>query len=96
VRISGAELLEAGYALAPPALPGLGNCFNTGLCAWLCHHRGALQIALGVETVLLLVLIALYRWLNRQMEQEGLDADEVSAYDQPGHDAPIVVRRGVT
>lgn len=81
VRLSDSDLLEAEYVITPAdtpsPLPSLGNCFNTGMCTWLCRHQRALQVALGIETVLLLVLLALFRWLNFQMQREELDSDEV-------------------
>lgn len=72
---------EPSLLLEPEqAAPGLRNCFNTGLCAWLCAHRRGLQWALGLETLALLGLLALYARLNRAAAHARAleeDADQV-------------------
>ena len=75
---------EAGSLLEPEQAPALRNCFNSGLCAWLCAHRRGLQWALGLETLALLGLLALYTRLNRA-------AAHATALDQLDHQ----VRRGL-
>lgn len=73
-----AEALGAAATTQKPA-PALGNCFNSGVCEWLCAHRAGLQWALGLETLALLGLLAFYARLNRALgrQQQGLDEDEV-------------------
>ncbi len=39
-RIAEADLLELADSLEKEA-PSLANCFNSGLCNWLCQHRQA-------------------------------------------------------
>lgn len=74
---------ETGLLLEPePAAPALHNCFNSGLCAWLCTHRRGLQWALGLETLALLGLLALYTRLNRAAAHARAleeDTDQVTA-----------------
>ena len=63
------------------AAPALRNCFNSGLCAWLCAHRRGLQWALGLETLALLGLLALYTRLNRAAAHARMleeDTDQVT------------------
>ncbi|KAK9906469.1 hypothetical protein WJX75_002462 [Coccomyxa subellipsoidea] len=77
VRVSDVDFMQIGEELLLQA-PSLSNCFNTGICSWLCKHRRMLQYALGVETVLLVALFAFYARISRQAAQAGLDADEES------------------
>ncbi len=46
VRVSDVDLLDLAQEVAMEA-PSLGNCFNTGFCAWLCKHRCSTQISRG-------------------------------------------------
>ncbi|CAL8462066.1 g1597 [Coccomyxa elongata] len=77
VRVSDLDFLQVAEEL-PKQAPTLSNCFNTGLCAFLCKHRRMLQYALGVETVLLVALFAFYARITRQAAQQGLECDEES------------------
>ncbi|EIE24363.1 hypothetical protein COCSUDRAFT_47246 [Coccomyxa subellipsoidea C-169] len=78
VRVSDVDFMEIGEEVLQQQAPTLSNCFNTGICSWLCQHRRMLQYALGVETVLLVALFAFYARISRQAAQQGLDADEES------------------
>lgn len=42
VRVSEVDLLDLAQEAAQES-PSLGNCFNSGLCAWLCKHRCSTQ-----------------------------------------------------
>ena len=61
VRAGDMSLLEAAQGTdAHKQAPALHNCFNSGVCEWLCVHRRGLQWALGLETLALLALLAFY------------------------------------
>lgn len=40
VRVSDVDFMQIGEEL-PLQAPSLSNCFNTGICSWLCNHRCA-------------------------------------------------------
>ncbi|CAK0771560.1 hypothetical protein CVIRNUC_003872 [Coccomyxa viridis] len=61
----------------------LANCFNTGICNWLCHHRQSLQYALGMETILLVALFALYARYNRRARGLQMDAADEESLREP-------------
>ena len=79
VRAGDFSLLEAEQPLfigEQPSAPSLRNCFNSGLCEWLCAHRRGLQWALGVETLALVALLAFYARLNRALAAEQAAAED--------------------
>ena len=71
------SLLEAVQGALPRTqAPALRNCFNSGVCKWLCAHRRGLQWALGLETLALLALLAFYTRLNRALARQQPDEDD--------------------
>lgn len=63
---------------------------HSSYCVWtrtvhLC--RRMLQYALGVETVLLVILFAFYARITRQAAQQGLECDEVTVKYSFTHDS---------